>query len=61
MSRRIEGVLFWLCLLAAPVALVAFGWTLQTAHSAPHGPIAFSLLIVAALWLKWAERRARTL
>ncbi len=43
------------------VVLVAFGWTLQMAHSAPHGPIAFSLLIVAALWIWWSERRARTI
>jgi hypothetical protein len=34
--------------------LVAFGWELQTAHAAPHGPIAFALLIVAAGWLWWA-------
>jgi MYXO-CTERM domain-containing protein len=38
--------------------LVAFGWELQTAHAAPHGPIAFALLIVAALWLWPARRRA---
>ena len=31
------------------VALVGFGWELQTTHAAPHGPAAFALLIVAAL------------
>jgi len=24
----------------------------------PHGPIAFALLIVAAIWLWWSERKA---
>lgn len=38
--------------------LVAFGWQLQTAHAAPHGPIAFARLIVAAAWL-WFGRRRR--
>ena len=37
--------------------LVAFGWELQVAHAAPHGPIAFALLIVAAGWLAWTGRR----
>ena len=40
------------------VLLVAFGWELQTAHAAPHGPIAFSLLILAALSIWWFQRRA---
>jgi hypothetical protein len=40
------------------VLLVVFGWELQVSHTMPHGPIAFSLLIVAALWMWWAERRA---
>jgi hypothetical protein len=40
------------------IPLVAFGWELQVSHTMPHGPIAFSLLIVAALWMAWAERRA---
>lgn len=35
--------------------LVGFGWELQMSHTAPHGPIAFALLIVAALWIRWAE------
>lgn len=38
--------------------LVAFGWQLQTAHAASHGPIAFALLIVAAAWL-WFSRTRR--
>lgn len=40
------------------VLLFAFGWTLQMAHASPHGPIAFSLLIVAAAWIWWSRRRA---
>jgi hypothetical protein len=40
------------------VVLVAFGWELQTSHASPYGPIAFGLLIIAALWIWWAERRA---
>jgi hypothetical protein len=42
----------------ALILLVAFGWELQTSHTMPYGPIAFSLLIVSALWMAWAERRA---
>jgi hypothetical protein len=38
--------------------LVAFGWELQTDHAAPHGPIAFALLIVASAWL-WFSRTRR--
>lgn len=41
------------------VLLVAFGWELQMSHTMPHGPIAFALLIVAALWIRWADRKAR--
>jgi len=40
------------------ILLVGFGWELQLTHAMPHGPIAFSLLIVAALWMAWSERRA---
>ena len=40
------------------VLLVAFGWELQTSHAMPHGPIAFALLTVAALWLWWARHRS---
>ncbi len=32
------------------ILLVAFGWELQTSHAAPHGPIAFALLIAAGVW-----------
>jgi hypothetical protein len=39
------------------LVLVAFGWQLNTSHASPHGPIAFALLIVAAVWLWWAERQ----
>jgi hypothetical protein len=38
------------------ILLVAFGWELQTAHASPHGPIAFGLLILAAVWMWWADR-----
>jgi len=37
--------------------LLAFGWELQTAHAAPHGPIAVSLLILATLSIWWTQRR----
>jgi hypothetical protein len=40
------------------VVLLAFGWELQESHASPNGPIAFSLLIVAALWIWWSDRRA---
>ena len=59
----IAAVLLALALLLARkapwpalVLLVAFGWELQLSHAMPHGPIAFGLLIVAALWMAWAER-----
>jgi hypothetical protein len=35
--------------------VLAFGWQLQTSHASPHGPIAFALLIAAALWLRWSR------
>jgi hypothetical protein len=40
------------------ILLVAFGWELQTSHASPHGPIAFALLIVAAVWLGVARHRS---
>jgi hypothetical protein len=43
--------------LPSLVLLLAFGWELQTSHASPHGPIAFGLLIVAALLI--AIGRAR--
>ena len=39
------------------IVLLAFGWELQTSHASPNGPIAFGLLIVAALWMWRSERR----
>jgi hypothetical protein len=42
----------------ALIVLIAFGWELQTSHASPHGPLAFSLLVVAALWMGWSARRA---
>jgi hypothetical protein len=41
----------------ALVLLVAFGWELQVSHTMPHGPIAFALLIISALWMWWSGRR----
>jgi hypothetical protein len=41
------------------ILLVLFGWELQRTHAMPHGPIAFALLTVAALWLWWARHRTR--
>ncbi|NIR31167.1 MAG: hypothetical protein GWN84_18020 [Gammaproteobacteria bacterium] len=38
------------------IVLIAFGWQLQLSHASLHGPIAFALLIVAALWI-WRQRR----
>jgi hypothetical protein len=37
--------------------LVAFGYQLQESHAAPHGPIAFALLIAAALVMAWQRRK----
>jgi hypothetical protein len=42
----------WLSLLL----LVGFGWELQMSHTMPHGPIAFTLLIVASLWMYLAKK-----
>jgi hypothetical protein len=39
------------------VLLVAFGWELQLSHTAFHGPIAFALLIVSALWMRLEHPR----
>ncbi len=40
------------------VLLVVFGWELQLSHAAYHGPIAFAVLIVAALWLRLRPRKS---
>jgi len=40
----------------ALVLLLAFGWQLQTSHASPHGPIAFGLLILSAMWIRWSRR-----
>jgi len=63
-------MVFFACLFAAAallvtkkiwwpplVVLLAFGWELQDSHASPHGPAAFALLIVAAVWMWWSERR----
>jgi hypothetical protein len=44
--------------LPALVVLLAFGWQLETSHASPHGPIAFALLIVSALWIRWSQRNS---
>lgn len=44
----------WIALLV----LVAAGWQLQVSHAAMHGPLAFGLLIIAAMWLRYDENRA---
>jgi hypothetical protein len=54
------AVALWLARKAswpALLLLVGFGWELQMSHTMPHGPIAFSLLIVSAIWIWWANRR----
>src|SRR4051794_15594276 len=59
--QQVEGAALLLSLRAGwanMAVLVAFGWELQTDHAAPHGPIAFALLIVAAGWL-WFSRTRR--
>jgi hypothetical protein len=38
------------------IILVAFGWELQVSHASPHGPIAFGLLIIFAVWVWLADR-----
>jgi hypothetical protein len=44
--------------LPALLFLIGFGWELQMSHTMPHGPIAFSLLIISAFWIWWSDRRA---
>lgn len=44
----------------ALLLLVAFGWELQVSHTMPHGPIAFGLLIISALWIWWSGRRLKS-
>jgi hypothetical protein len=39
------------------VLLLAFGYQLQVSHAAPHGPIAFALLIAAAGAMRWQQRQ----
>ncbi len=50
---RVAG---WLTILT----LLGFGWELQTSHASPHGPAAFTLLIIASTALWWRERRLQT-
>ena len=39
------------------IVLIAFGWQVQLSHASLNGPIAFGLLIVAAIWIWWKTRR----
>ena len=39
------------------ILLIAFGYQLQESHAAPHGPIAFALLIAAAVVMAWQQRK----
>jgi hypothetical protein len=41
------------------IIFVAFGWELQVSHASPHGPIAFGLLIIFAVWVWLADRAQR--
>ncbi len=43
----------------ALVLLILFGWQLEISHTAMHGPVAFGLLAIAAVWLWIAQRRER--
>ncbi len=38
--------------------LAAFGWELQMSHTMPYGPIAFTLLIIAGIWV-WISNHRR--
>ncbi|WP_341988891.1 hypothetical protein [Azorhizobium sp. AG788] len=40
----------------ALLLLVGFGWEIQVSHASPHGPIGFTLLVVASLWI-WRSRQ----
>ena len=35
----------------ALVLLTLFGWEIQTSHASPHGPIGFTLLAIAGIWI----------
>ena len=41
----------------ALILLIGFGWELQMSHTAFHGPIAFTLLIASALWIRFGSKR----
>ena len=59
-SALLVAVSLWLARKASWIPLlilVGFGWELQMSHTMPHGPIAFSLLIVSAFWIWWEDRR----
>lgn len=46
--------------IIALLLLIAAGWELQVSHAALHGPVAFGLLIIAALWLHFEDRKLMT-
>ena len=55
------GIALWMAKrapLPAVLILVAFGWMLQLSHASFHGPIAFALLAISSLWIRWAAKGA---
>ncbi|MBA4791299.1 MAG: hypothetical protein H2042_16480 [Rhizobiales bacterium] len=38
----------------ALLLLIGFGWEIQVSHASPHGPIGFTLLAIAAAWIRLA-------
>lgn len=45
--------------LPALVLLTLFGWEIQTSHASPHGPIGFTLLAIAGIWIGVSRMRNR--
>lgn len=41
----------------ALVLLTLFGWEIQTSHASPHGPIGFTLLAMARIWIGVSRMR----
>ncbi|MEM7536851.1 MAG: hypothetical protein AAF639_32020 [Chloroflexota bacterium] len=44
--------------LPALILLIAFGWFLQLTHASYYGPLAFTLLIAASIWIWAYQHRA---
>ena len=45
----------------ALVLLTLFGWQIQTSHASPHGPIGFTLLAIAGIWIGVSRMRRGSL